>query len=94
MTPDVVVCVTCHKGATNFDIDGVQTEVKAKMDELGKLLEAKGLLKNGSPVVGTYPEAQAGALWNRISVEEDRSFGVHNPQYIKALLQTGIDALK
>jgi hypothetical protein len=94
MTPDVAACQPCHKGATNFDIDGVQTAVLAKLDQLKTLLEAKGLLKDGNPVVGTYPEAQAGALWNYISVVEDRSNGVHNPQYIQAMLQEGIDALK
>jgi hypothetical protein len=52
------------------------------------------LLEAGNPVVGTYPEEQAGALWNYIRVEEDRSLGVHNSAYIKALLQAGIDALK
>jgi hypothetical protein len=93
MVPDISVCQGCHKGATNFDIDGVQTDVKAKLAQLQKLLEAKGLLKNGSPVVGTYPNAQAGALWNYISVMEDRSSGVHNAAYLKAMLQAGIDAM-
>lgn len=94
MTPVVAACTPCHSGATNFDINGVQTEVQAKMDELADLLTAKGLLNNGSPVVGTYPEADAGALWNLICAEEDRSVGVHNPVYINALLDEGIAALK
>ncbi len=94
MTPDVAACQPCHSGATNFDIDGVQTKVKAQMDELAKLLTDKGLLKDDSPVVGTYPEAQAGALWNYVAVKEDKSSGVHNPQYLQAMLQEAIDSLK
>ena len=94
MTPDVAACKTCHSTATSFDIDGVQTDVKAKLDQLSKALVAKGLLKDGLPVPGTYPNAQAGALWNYLSVMEDRSSGVHNATYLKALLQAGLDALK
>jgi len=95
MTPAVAACTPCHAGATNFDIDGVQTEVEGMIEELGGMLQDAGLLDDaGHPVVGTYPEAQAGALWNYISVEEDRSMGVHNPAYLKAMLQAGIDAMQ
>ena len=62
------------------------------LEELGGLLEAKGLLHDGHPVLGTYPEAQAGALWNYIAVTEDGSLGVHNADYLEQLLQVGIDA--
>jgi hypothetical protein len=93
-TPDVAACQPCHSDITDFDYHGVQTEVQGLLDQLNQLLTDKGLLKDGSPVVGTYPEVQAGALWNYISVVEDRSLGVHNPAYLKALLQEGIDALQ
>ena len=46
------------------------------------------------PVVGSYPEEKAGALWNYLIVMEDNSWGVHNPSWTKAILQTAIDALK
>ena len=78
----------------SFDVDGVQTDVQNKLEELGTLLENIGLLQDGHPVVGTYPEVQAGALWNYITVEEDGSLGVHNPWYIEMLLQSSLDALK
>ncbi len=94
MEPNIAACTPCHSGLTTFDNNKVQTNVKASLDELGKLLEAKGLLKNGSPVAGTYPEAQAGALWNYVAINEDSSFGVHNPDYTKALLKSAIAALK
>ncbi len=45
-------------------------------------------------VPGTYSSARAGALWNYLTVLEDRSDGVHNPKYAKDLLQAAIDALK
>ncbi|MEJ2722717.1 MAG: hypothetical protein P8181_16505, partial [bacterium] len=33
----------------------------------------------------------AGAVWNYLIVHEDRSEGIHNPKYIKSLLQSSID---
>lgn len=37
-------CVVCHSGAEDFDIDGVQTEVKALIVQVRDLLVVKGLL--------------------------------------------------
>ena len=94
--PNIATCSsTCHPGATSFDIDGTQTKVQAKLDQLQASLTAKGLLSaSGSPVVGKYPEAQAAALWNWIYVsKEDKSKGVHNPAYTNALLDAAIAAI-
>jgi hypothetical protein len=93
MEPDITSCEICHSDIESFDYNGVQTEVKEMLEELGGLLEAKGLLEDGHPVLGTYPEEQAGALWNYIAVVEDGSLGVHDPDFIRAILQVGIDAL-
>jgi hypothetical protein len=94
--PAVSACVACHPDAKNFDIGGVQTEVQTKLDHLAELLKAKGLLdEEGHPVVGTYPAAQVSALWNyRVIAVGDRSRGVHNAAYTKALLDAAIAALQ
>jgi hypothetical protein len=93
--PDVSACQVCHRDAEDFDIGGVQTEVAALSAELHDLLEAKGLYHDGHPVVGTYPIAEADALWNYILIAvEDNSLGVHNPDYTIELLQASIAALK
>ncbi len=95
--PAVANCVACHADAKNFDVNGVQTAVKAKADAVKKLLVAKNMLTaaDGLAVVGKYPEAQAAALWNYITVvNEDASFGVHNAAYINALLDQALAALK
>jgi hypothetical protein len=96
--PEVAGCQECHDGAENFDINGVQTEVQAMLDELGELLVAEGVLSentpDGHPTVEEAPENVGIALWNWIYVaHEDKSLGVHNAEYTKALLQAGIDAL-
>jgi hypothetical protein len=93
--PQLSSCLDCHQEAEDFDIGGVQTEVAVLIAELGELLEAKGMYHDGHPVVGTYPAAEAQALWNYIFIlVEDGSLGVHNPGYTKALLEDSIAALK
>jgi hypothetical protein len=97
--PLLSACQTCHSGAENFDIDGVQTQVQAMIDELGEALVAAGVLSensvDGHPTVTEAPEAVATALYDWLYVaHEDKSKGVHNPAYTKALLQAGLDAME
>lgn len=96
--PEVSTCQTCHVGATSFDVNGRQTEIEALSDSLGAMLVAAGLLSensaDGHPTVTSAPEAQANALWNWLYVHhEDRSKGVHNYPYSKAMLEAGIAAM-
>jgi len=96
--PEVATCQACHADAENFDINGEQTEVQAMLDELGDKLVAAGVLSengpDGHPTVTEAPENVALALYNWIYVaHEDKSLGVHNPAYTKALLQAGLDAM-
>jgi len=93
--PNVAACQSCHADIEDFDVNGLQTDVEALIAELGEKLEAAGLLDDGEPVPGTFPEAQAQAAWNWIYVTlEDKSMGVHNPAYAKALLEAGLAAFE
>jgi hypothetical protein len=94
--PNVAACQMCHSDAENFDIEGVQTHVDELVAELEEALIAKGMLtEEGEPVVGEYPEAEGAALWNYIYVaHEDKSHGVHHPDYVIALLEASIEALQ
>jgi hypothetical protein len=97
-TPDIATCQKCHTDATDFDIDGVQTEVQASLDKLGKALVAKGVLSDitvdGHPTVTEAPENVATALYNWLYIaHEDKSLGVHNAAYTKALLDASFAAL-
>jgi hypothetical protein len=93
--PQVATCVACHADAKSLDVNGVQTEVKTKLEEVKAALQAKGLLdKDGTIVVGDYPEAQAAALWNYLLVEEDKSNGVHNAKFANDMLDAALVALK
>ena len=86
-------CLDCH--AEDQDLAGAQAAVEAKLVELHDLLEAKGMYHDGHPVVGSYPAAEAEALWNYILIAvEDGSCGAHNMPYTNALLDASIAALK
>ena len=98
--PSLNACNECHGvEEDNFNHGGVQSDVMAKLEELRDMLIELGVVagddENGyHPVVGTYPMLQAQAFFNWIGLEEDRSLGVHNPPYVKALLLNTIEALK
>src|SRR5680860_353627 len=53
--PDTAACSTCHGDVDDFDIDGTQTDVQDKLDQLETALKADGLLDaEGGIVTGTY----------------------------------------
>jgi hypothetical protein len=94
--PNLAGCKSCHEDIEDFDKGGLQTEVAAMMEELKGLLIAKGIMnaETGLAVQGTYSAELATAFWNYKTLEEDGSHGVHNPQYAKSLLKSGIDSIK
>ncbi|HAG15538.1 MAG TPA: hypothetical protein DCG69_03305 [Bacteroidales bacterium] len=97
--PSLAACQECH-ATENFDYGGVQFDTEEKLTELRDLLISLGVVawyevdQAYEPVPGTYPMVRAQAYYNWIGIEEDRSLGVHNPQYVNALLTNTIAALK
>ncbi|HPY30918.1 MAG TPA: cytochrome c3 family protein [Verrucomicrobiota bacterium] len=92
-------CVQCHGNITSFNlkrvdydgngvVEGVQTEVKNLLDQLGRLLPPLG-----SPTVTVtagYTRQQLRAAFNHMFVSEDGSYGVHNVSYAVGLLKASI----
>ena len=99
--PSVAACNDCH-GADldDYNYGGVQTQVAGLLEEIRDQLVELGVVEYieaddaYEPVVGTYPIIWAQAYFNWIGMEEDRSMGVHNPKYVKALLQNTKQALE
>ncbi len=97
---DVAACVSCHADAEDVNVNGLQTEVEEGLDEILDILLAKGMYEGDEehgyhPVVGSYPAAEAQAMWNYILLAvEDHSRGVHNPAYTKALIAASLEALR
>ncbi len=90
-------CESCHdmSNVDGFDRNGVQTDIEAKIAALKAALLANNLVTaDDHTVPGTYTAAEAGALWNYLLVLEDRSDGIHNPQYVEFLLDTALAALQ
>jgi len=84
-------CGQCHSSTDDFNIGGVQDIVHTLLEDLESRLVAAGLLgSEGLPLEVTTSQDSAGAVWNFLIVEDDRSFGVHNRQYILDLLNSAI----
>jgi hypothetical protein len=105
LIPNLVACNTCH-GVTEKDYNhgGVQTDVTAKLVQLRDKLVSMGLIVatadpvtagafTYAPKAGSVPMVQAQALYNYFGLMDDRSEGVHNPVYIRALLNNTLEAL-
>lgn len=91
-------CMECHSDADALvtNTEELQAEIQGLLDELKGLLDASGITAEGSDssIPGTYPAEVAGACLNYKAIVEDRSLGVHNPTYIRKLLQNSIAALQ
>ena len=98
--PSINACTECHSGAQDFDIGGGQEEVADLLEELRDALLAAEVIEwveedeAYEPIVGVHGLEEAQAFFNWIGIEEDRSHGVHNPGYIKALLENSIAAIQ
>jgi hypothetical protein len=94
----VGLCTDCHGPIDSFDfkrgdydgdgiVQGVQTEVKALLDQLGNLLPPAG---PGVTITSAYTRQQLRAGFNYKFVLEDGSYGVHNLSYAVGLLKASI----
>lgn len=84
-------CTVCHTSS----VPDIAAEIHGLLDQLAAILEAEGVLDADHHVIpGTYPVELAGAFYNWIMIEEDRSVGVHNPKYARALLTNSIAAVQ
>lgn len=102
--PSLAKCNSCHEGTdiTDYNYGGIQSDTHAKLVQLrDKLIELGAMKKTTVEGVDTYapvdkksvPMVQAQAVFNYFGIEEDRSLGVHNPKYVKALLVNTLEAL-
>jgi hypothetical protein len=93
-------CVDCHGSTDDAEaaLEEFHPEFEALLEELAELLIAEGIYNpegtSGTAVTGTYTNRVAGAYWNFITLEEDRSMGVHNPKYTKKILENTIASLQ
>ena len=90
-------CTTCHSNATTLTtmINTLTAEVEDKMEVLEAQLIAAGIYNTSTELAntGTFKANAVLAYLNYNTIKEDRSNGVHNPGYIKTLLDNSIAAM-
>lgn len=93
-------CTPCHDNMTYEFVKNSQAKYKKLMETLRDLLpqKPKGTAKSPdqSPKFPKDPslnKIEAMAAYNYYQVLKDGTYGVHNPVYIKKLLEDSIDAL-
>jgi hypothetical protein len=88
----IEACTGCHVGATDFDINGVQSLVADLLVQLKQKFVDNNMWDAEADHIlpGTYPLDYAGAYYNYVWALEDRSGGVHNSSYIKTMLNNSI----
>lgn len=94
--PSEEVCNSCHTNDVTdegFDHNGVRTDVDAGVVALGACLAAEGVVTvdpdDGHAfhvVVGDHPEPYVAAYMVLTTIEEDGSWGAHNPSFITTWL--------
>lgn len=97
-TEHLVGCQECHSSIEEFDHNGASTEIVTLMEDLWGILLAQGYVNENNGLINAsssspleIPVNHAGAILNYYFAAEDGSHGVHNPGYIKALLQNAIE---
>ncbi len=96
--PNTAGCISCHTDETELitKLEDYKTEMDGLMTQISEILVEKGLLTaTGSAVAGKTTGKLASALLNyRTIAIEDRSYGVHNPKYVRALLKNTLESLQ
>ncbi len=99
-------CVECHPDGIATETEEMQAEIDTLLVHMHDLLVANGIATaagylagdNGGNASSSNPANlnadELGAFYNFKFIEEDRSFGVHNYKYAKALLTNSMEALQ
>lgn len=95
MTENLTGCLAagCHSSLTGFNDGNIQHQVEAQLDSLAKLLRKAGIMAAAPSVSsksGSFPGDVAAAFVNWQLIEEDKSLGIHNPQYVTGILRNTI----
>jgi formate-dependent nitrite reductase cytochrome c552 subunit len=90
-------CTTCHSTAATLTdmITSLTNEVSEKMETLEAQLIEAGVYNTTTELAntGTFKANAVLAYLNYNTIKEDRSNGLHNPTYIKVLLDNSIAAM-
>ncbi len=91
--PNVENCLPCHEGIPDFDVNGAQTVIQGKLDQLAVLhgyLDFADLEANWDSTDPLVQVWEREAIYAAFFVFDDGSLGAHNPDYANALLDNAI----
>jgi hypothetical protein len=96
--PTENACLACHTNGPPSEVAGLAADL-ARLESLLAAVVSQdgtviGIIHDGHPQLGTFTIVEAQAAWNYLVVTEDRSNGVHNPEYVKALVRNAVEALE
>jgi hypothetical protein len=100
---NIGACTECHSSATNFDLNGVQTEIADLIHHLDELLMDLKLIDDTGHAIPyddedgigrEWTSNEAGAVFNLLLSHYEGSHGVHNYKYTKALLTNTIEMVE
>lgn len=85
----------CHASVEDFEYLHVQTEVETLLANIAVELQRVGIMgADHYAVTGSWSGDLAAAFANWQMFEEDRSLGLHNPDYARAVLGNTLEVLK
>jgi len=93
-------CNTCHGSIDLSNVEAIQTEIKGLLDDIHQKLMDFKLVDNSNHAIPSakaegkgsdWTSNEAGAVFNYLLIEEDRSEGIHNYKYIKTLLTNTLE---
>jgi hypothetical protein len=93
---NITGCQMCHKTVTSLAHFGLKEDIEELMHQTGVELERIGIKRPGGHYVnpGTYKADVVAGFLNWYLFEEDKSFGMHNPPYARAVLTNTLAKLK
>jgi hypothetical protein len=100
---NIAACTGCHAGLTEFDHNGVMSEIHDLVDELHHLLMDHKMLDDTGHIITSTSEDgimrkfasnEAGVCFNYFIAHYEGSYGIHNYKYIKALLVNSIEEVE
>jgi predicted CXXCH cytochrome family protein len=106
---NIAACSACHENVTDYNINNLQSEVAEALNDLRSALEARnnGELPGNEP--GTCNQCHRGgtlpfeddpklilgnAYENYKLVDQDKSLGVHNPNFALQILRDALESAK
>jgi len=90
-------CTTCHLNADNLTsmLATLTDDISDRMEVLEAQLVTAGIYNTTTELAnkGTFKANAVLAYLNYNTIKEDRSHGIHNPEYTRVLLDNSIAAM-